>query len=531
MKRLLTKSPLTLALSPRNGGEGTAAGKINTAHARSFHRPFPPSQGEKVADRPDEGVFAFRGVTLVEVLMSLMIMSIGIASVAVLFPIAVLRSIQATQMTNAAILKSNAEAVIGANKQLIFDPDGDGNLREHVGRREELNYIVDPSGYFEIAQDTAFSPPYSAFATLSAGNDPSLPNDSTLRGGADWFGNLDTNADGIPEPFALMPRYDGGVRWSTRSATYLGGFNPLGGTAAETQALRLLGSSLTKLGDAWDTQYDGVHQGFVVDPNVGGIVGLIMPTGVDLTAVPSSSSIVPRVAGTQIIPDPEVCRAVVFSQDGNFSAALPLVAIDTLTNRILWSEDIDFSGALPYDATEDINLNQTNEIRVLPPQFVNPVTGLFEIGRVLLQTSRTHDYNWLLTVRRGRDGQARGVDVVITHNKGITAEDERLYTASFIPGAFSIEMILDGGLTAGLDVAQPALRKGGYLLDVTNARWYRIANHTEKKGITIGTATGDGYVISLETSVGSAAPVGKAMFLPGVIDVYPMGSVTLPENL
>jgi type II secretory pathway pseudopilin PulG len=487
------------------------------------------------------------GVTMVEVLMSLMIMSIGIASVAVLFPIAVLRSIQATQLTNAAILKSNAESMIDANKQLIFDPDGDGNLREHVGRPEELNYIVDPSGYFEIAQDTTFPTPYSASWTLSAGNNPALPNDSTLRGGADWFGNLDTNADGIPEPFALMPRYDGGVRGSTRSLTYPGGFNPLGGTAAETQALRLLASSLTKLGDAWDTQYDGVPEEFVLangttafpgDPPTAfgaAIVGVKFPVDADLSAIPTATSMVPRIAGTQIISDPETCRAVIFSADGNFSAALPLIAVDDGSKFAVWSEDVDFDSApapaLPAISPEDLNRNASIEVRTLPPQFCNPVTGFFEIGRVLLQTSRTHDYNWLLTVRRGRDGQARGVDVVVTHNKGITADDERLYSARFVPGSFTVEMILDGGLTAGLDTAYPALRRGGYLLDVTNARWYRIANYREEKGITIGTATGDGYVISLETSVGSAAPIGKAMFLPGVIDVYPMGSVTIPENL
>ncbi len=478
------------------------------------------------------------GVTLTEVLMSLMIMSIGISAVAVLFPISVLRSVQATQLTNAAILKSNAEALLDAKKELIFDPDGDGNFQEHIGRQEELHYIVDPSGYFEIAQDTAFSTPYCPFATLSAGNDATLPNDSTLRGGADWFGNVDTNGDGLPEPYTVMPRYDGGIRVGTMSGSYPGGFNPLGGNPAEAQALRSLGSTLSKLGDAWDTQFDGVPAEFVFGNGSTGpsaatgatIVGLKFPVDVDLSAVPSATSLVPRVAGTQIIPDPEVCRAVVFSQDGQFSVALPLVAVDSLTNTVLWTEDIDFSGGA-YNAAEDINRNLTNEVRALPPQFVNSVTGQFQIGRVLLQTSRSHDYNWLLTVRRGRDGQARGVDVVITHNKGITADDERLYSASFIPGSFSVNMILDGGLTESLDVAEPALRKGGYLLDVTNARWYRIANYREVKGITIGTVTGNGYLISLETSVGSGAFVGKAMFLPGVVDVYPMGSVSVPGNL
>ena len=77
------------------------------------------------------GLTHVTGVTLVEVLMSLMIMSIGMASVAVLFPISVLRSVQATQMTNSAILKYNVEAFVQMNPSLIFDPDGDGKFSEH----------------------------------------------------------------------------------------------------------------------------------------------------------------------------------------------------------------------------------------------------------------------------------------------------------------------------------------------------------------------------------------------------------------
>ena len=134
------------------------------------------------------------GVTLTEVLMSLMIMSIGISAVAVLFPISVLRSVQATQLTNAAILKRNAQALLDMRQELVFDPDGDGNFDEHIGAQQELNYIVDPSGYFEMATGAAFSTAsYANFATLSINNDATLPNNSSLRGGADWFGNVDTD--------------------------------------------------------------------------------------------------------------------------------------------------------------------------------------------------------------------------------------------------------------------------------------------------------------------------------------------------
>ena len=98
------------------------------------------------------------GVTLTEVLMSLMIMSIGISSVMVLFLISVLRSVQSTQLTNAAILKYNTEAQLRQNPRLVFDPNGnydlqttdvarDKALAEHFLSGNGRNYMVDLSGF------------------------------------------------------------------------------------------------------------------------------------------------------------------------------------------------------------------------------------------------------------------------------------------------------------------------------------------------------------------------------------------------
>src|SRR5215467_1551135 len=51
-----------------------------------------------------------KGATLTEVLIALLIMSIGLVALAVLFPISVLRSIKATQFTTATDNRYNAEA-------------------------------------------------------------------------------------------------------------------------------------------------------------------------------------------------------------------------------------------------------------------------------------------------------------------------------------------------------------------------------------------------------------------------------------
>jgi len=109
--------------------------------------------------------------TLVEILMSLMVMSIGLVSVAALFPVSMLRSIQATQLTNASLLNYQCEdymqafpqlmtnhldAVSGTNRPNVeFTPNSIGWSRLGVANIGELrqnlpfNYtvVVDPVGY------------------------------------------------------------------------------------------------------------------------------------------------------------------------------------------------------------------------------------------------------------------------------------------------------------------------------------------------------------------------------------------------
>lgn len=63
----------------------------------------------------------FSGTTLTEILMALMVMGIGLVSVASLFPISMLRSAQATKLTNAVLLKLQCEDIIQALPNLARD--------------------------------------------------------------------------------------------------------------------------------------------------------------------------------------------------------------------------------------------------------------------------------------------------------------------------------------------------------------------------------------------------------------------------
>lgn len=88
--------------------------------------------------------------TLMEVLMALMVMSIGIVSVASLFPLAILRSIQASQLTNAALLRYEAEDKIDMFEDML--PDGDDfPTPRRVGDRRR--FVIDPLGYWTTQAD------------------------------------------------------------------------------------------------------------------------------------------------------------------------------------------------------------------------------------------------------------------------------------------------------------------------------------------------------------------------------------------
>ncbi len=97
------------------------------------------------------------GTTLTEVLMSLMIMSIGIVGVATLFPIATMRTLEANKQTVSTVARFNAEPAIDTfvdglgRPALVHDPDGtwpppagpDATPYNGIAFRGK-NYFVDP---------------------------------------------------------------------------------------------------------------------------------------------------------------------------------------------------------------------------------------------------------------------------------------------------------------------------------------------------------------------------------------------------
>ena len=480
---------------------------------------------------PAENLTLRTGVTLTEVLMSLMIMSIGVSAVAVLFPISTLRSIQANRLTHGAILKYNVEGILQAEPNLILDPDGDGNFQEHFVPFTQRNYVVDPFGYYTLYADS--NPFYVAF-----GNNGAVPG--------------------------FLPRWGGGLKTLDFPA---GGPQPT--TPTHLSALRLMGLDKTNQGDGWSLDIDTLAISPVNPP--GPVTGVILPLDLDLSDAPTSQLLMAGFPGTApleyMIPDPELYRIVVYSLDGQRSQTFPLTHIDTTTNTAYWSEDIDGDGAQDHD----YNMNGAFDARPLPAEFYNPTAMVYEVGRVILQSRKINDFNWMLTVRRRSDGFVRNVDVVVRYSDGADALNERLFEATFVKGSTAIGIRYPYRTNAA-DTTTPKFRKGGFVFDAQNARWYRIQDYreiplgniswaypyydavvftedviTDAGGEDQYTVDGGGISILLNGIIDTVGGVsedlrppgnndgnltpGYAMFPPSVIDVYPMGSMKMPSSL
>lgn len=442
---------------------------------------------------PDRQVSNRRGITLTEVLMSLMIMSIGISSVAVLFPLSMLRSLQATQLTNAALLKMNVEQILKERPELIFDPNGNGNLVEHFRTPANRNYVVDPNSFYTLATEGS--------------------------GATGQFGNNGP---------VYLSRFGGGLR------TLQGVYDVTAANPQELRGLQLAGQSLASNRDGWTTIVDAVPTSYASST-------LTFGSAVDLSDVPTSQLLmgsVGFVGATPRVRDPENFQIVLFDVDGKFSKAYPLIAVDTATvgaHQAKFSEDLDNDNTL--DNGEDFNGNGILDRRALPSEFGSPPV----IGRVLIQTRRVSDFTWLLTVRRRGDGAVRNMDVVIKFSDGVDVTTERVYSSTFIKGSNVV------GVVAPTSGPQPKIAKGQFLFDVVNARWYRISDVQEQPLVPSGPFAWGTYthrvflVEEAQANSGSdsndgvlngndTSSFGGAMFPPGIVDVYPMGSLSLPTK-
>lgn len=415
-----------------------------------------------------------RAATLTEVLISMLIMGIGVVTLATLFPISILRSVQATQLTNATILRYGAEAFIDTYPQIVFEPDGAGTddltlspnlpppppapppyhpdapITEHFQSPTNRRYVVDPQGWNLMP----------ATFRNTFGNNGAGPVGNIRRFGG---GYIDANANG---------RWDEGEDLNANGILD-SGEDANGNGILETE-IRFdndhNAAQLVTLPDSWVFVTDGV-------PTVSSPTTVTFGSTVDLAGV---------------VPDDGIqYRITIFDVTGKFSQ-VRRIPVGGVTGGPL---------PTPYVVT-----------------WTHPLPAGFTPGvcRVDVQERR---YTYLLTVRRQASGGAH-VDVVVFFNRGFeSTDDERVYSAVFdVNGPPS-----DPGKKNKIDVdwsgaPKPFYRRGGFVFDAQRARWYRI------QGIEAETSTSVRLVLDRDVIENS----NSALFMRGIIEVFSLPPRPMP---
>ncbi len=421
------------------------------------------------------------GATLTEVLMSVLIMSIGVSSVATLFPISVKRSVIATQLTNGTILRNNADAWVNSFPDTIHDPDGDRNHLEHYGGVLTLDstgnysrpqspgnthlkngrYIIDPLGFL----NTDFS--LDGFSGASQADIAKLKS---------TFGNTGTATLGIPR-FSLSS----GIDWS----------NP---SNAPTFARRISDATAIapnfRLPDSWVTEYEGLATLTFNNNNY----------GVSFT----------------LDPDEGVSA----------SEALEIFNYGDPTRFVIHDRSLFQGEVRTWTSGTASQVSHTNGVFTLAANSLLPANGRFEsTAQVRLQ--RLEDrYSWFLTVRKSTLQHA-SVDVVVAFRRSYLYQDELAFDAIIQSRTASGDL---NKVITGVDLlqydalldGQPETSRGQFVMDIENARWYRIQSVDEQANGTFN-ITDDTPLVN-DGAANPQTGLGHIMFFPRVIDVFPLGT-------
>lgn len=157
-----------------------------------------PNSASKTKRRARRG-----GATLTEVLMALLVMGIGLVSVATLFPLSLLRSVEATKLTNATLCRINAQARIKASvwvdtygnpirQAVVEDPNRNGDARQH----DATKFVFDPFGAVVMSGD-------GVAPAINTANPALLNYNATTFGDFNGDGTIDANSPILRYTFGL----------------------------------------------------------------------------------------------------------------------------------------------------------------------------------------------------------------------------------------------------------------------------------------------------------------------------------------
>lgn len=509
------------------------------------------------------------GATLSEVLASLIVMSIGVVSVATLFPISVLRTVQANQLTTSAQLKYDFDGLTGPRPEITTGAGvwqanrpydvGDlvissvGNNRFFERNTAGISGATEPQWKFATQATTDDGATANAWITHRArvfmvdplgweersqemrdrGLAPAV-NTVDIR---NTFGRLDMAAPQpttflMDSPYRLV-RFRGGVALSLAinanppnpsSSTFFPAVNSNAAVASRKGAFQTCA-----LQDSWLQQVNTIDL----------VAGGLTPASI-------------QVANTSLI------QTLDQNQDNTVDFRFQVGYEQGVTGRVVLFGQDSRSSVVRQIAT----ITQSGAAEQISWQATQPIPAGFTPIRVRVETFEPR-FTWMLAARRQVSG-ALYMDLITFFKRSYDPNHELIHPANFLaghwPGLDGTPGTLDDVFAAvvvqyntALGTGTPALRKGGFICDAQNNRWYRILNFKEVpqaqdalnqlNGVAAGTPgplqQTRGAVVTLEYTAlessgvytaGDANATGGALILPGIVNVYPLQPVLPWEN-
>jgi hypothetical protein len=426
-------------------------------------------------------------MTLVEVLMSMLVTGIGVLGVISLLPLAYVRAVQATNLTNGTILRYDAESMIDINPRLL--------LRWQA----QQAYSSTTPIYGGSTGDIIINSNYTgiAFQCTTSGTSGVLPPPTSGLVPPAW----NTTVGGTTN--------DGTVVWTTvQNAT-----TPLPPTQFVIDPLGWYAMSAT--------------------PTLQTTLGNNGAGAAYANAIPRFNGEVPNAVAAAMqayLPDSwvEQARAPVSSFTANSATLngpdLSSVAFSTPATLAAATAPYSISRVVLIDATGKVS--QTRIITGIASPTVSPVvswsasdplTGTFTpvIARVETQELR---YTWLLTVIPSSGGGTSNVEVTVFFHRPLLATDEQAYTAAGADGVQTPFPVTYSG-------TKPFVKKGSFLFDCVFGRWYRVLNIANDNGssfqVFVDQQRPSTDVIKAQRQLNLGLNFG-AVFMRGVVDVFPL---------
>ena len=476
------------------------------------------------------------GATLTEVLMAILIMAVGVISVFTLFPISVLRTIQATQQTNSKILKYNVDELIKSTPGLLTTFDDPANVTPNTtvfdnvfGGPLTLDYRGPWRPQTEYEDGDVVVPVIEAGALRPT---PLI-----------WYYATVT-------PAGATPVYSGfdEPNWLLHTATTEDAST--GATGGEIDWIPVRSSTnffpLSYVVDPlgyWTASVDGSAPTGKFGSTTDVTTGVATDTGVGLLRIHGGTGSRTAAMFTCALPDSwqQIFSGPADSASStttiDFPASLALTQVTQGTAQsvphrlVLTSSD---RRSTVYRRVQEIVGQQVTLLEPIPARFPSADLGNAELEALTLR------YTWFLTVRNNTQGTPV-IKCVVVFNRNFASSSEHAYGANFGNPALDIDG--DGtddgdqhglpGSTAGAWVKiiwdastepEPLLKRGNYVFDSRNVDWYRIQDIVDSgSGFAVLTLERNVRLQTLVEPVTPPDPMvidGRAVLMPGIIEVF-----------